>query len=49
VWTIKEALQALEGLRAGLDRYPITHLHANEARNFLDGIETSLWALKRFI
>ena len=49
VWTIKEALQALEGLRAGLDRYPITHLHANEARNFLDGIETSLWTLKRFI
>jgi hypothetical protein len=49
VWTIKEALQALEGLRAGLDRYPITHLHANEARNFLDGIEASLWTLKRFI
>jgi hypothetical protein len=49
VWTIKEALQALEGLRASLDRYPITHLHANEARNFLDGIETSLWTLKRFI
>jgi hypothetical protein len=49
VWAIKEALQVLNGLRAGLEAYPITSLHANEARNFLDGIETNLWALKRFI
>jgi hypothetical protein len=48
-WVIKEALQALEGLRTRLQSYPITHLHANEAQNFLDGIETNLWALKRFI
>jgi len=49
VWAIKEALQALGRLRARLESYPITNLHANEAGNFLDAIETNLWALKRFI
>ncbi|HMF16734.1 MAG TPA: HEAT repeat domain-containing protein [Gemmataceae bacterium] len=48
-WAIKEALQILQGLRLRLDNYPITDLHANEAKNFLDGIENDLWALKRFI
>lgn len=49
IWAIKEALQALGNLRARLDSYPITDLHANEAKNFLDGIETNLWAMKRFV
>ena len=46
-WAIKEALQILQRLRSRLDNYPITDLHANEARNFLEGIENNLWALKR--
>ena len=46
-WAIKEALQILQRLRSRLDNYPITDLHANEAKNFLDEIEYDLWALKR--